>query len=113
MYLEHIAGKFPPWLAPEQARILSITDRGAEYAKALRARLMAKGLRVDVDERNEKLGFKVREAQLHQVPFALVLGDKEVEQKGVTVRARGGKDLGFVAEDALLEFLVKECAVPL
>jgi len=113
VYLEHIAGKFPPWLAPEQARILSITDRGAEYAKALRARLMAKGLRVDVDERNEKLGFKVREAQLHQVPFALVLGDKEVEQKGVTVRARGGKDLGFVAEDALVDFLVKECAIPL
>lgn len=112
VYLEHIAGKFPAWLAPEQARILSITDNSATYADALQKRLAGLGLRVSADTRQEKLGFKVREAQVEQVPFALVMGDKEAEQKGVTVRLRGGKDLGFMAEEALVEWLRKECASP-
>ncbi|MBI5494739.1 MAG: threonine--tRNA ligase [Deltaproteobacteria bacterium] len=112
VYLEHIGGKFPAWLAPEQARILPITDEAMSYANELRARLLARGLRVDLDARQEKLGFKVREAQLMQVPFALVIGNKEVADKGVTVRQRGGKDLGFMAEDALTAFIVKECTMP-
>jgi threonyl-tRNA synthetase len=112
VYLEHVAGKFPAWLAPLQARILPITDRANTYAEALSARLLKDGHRVEVDRRSEKLGFKVREAQVQQVPFALVLGDREVEQHGATVRQRGGKDLGFMGERELLEFLQRQCAMP-
>ena len=112
VYLEHIGGKFPPWLAPEQMRLLSITDRASSYGEHLLARLKARGMRAELDARQEKLGFKIREAQLAQVPFSLVMGDKEVEQQGATVRARGGKDLGFVKEDDLVEMMHRECAMP-
>ncbi|MEW5849689.1 MAG: threonine--tRNA ligase [Myxococcota bacterium] len=112
VYLEHIAGKFPTWLAPVQARILPITERAMDYAKEMKLALQQAGLRVEVDERNEKLGFKIREAQLMQIPYALVVGDKEVTEKGATVRQRGGKDLGFMANDALTAFLLKEGQLP-
>jgi threonyl-tRNA synthetase len=112
VYLEHIAGKFPAWLAPEQVRVLPITERAAACAEALHLKLKALGFRATLDARNEKLGFKIREAQLMQVPFSLVIGDKEVETLGVTVRQRGGKDLGFMDEAAVLAFLAKETALP-
>src|SRR5512147_450746 len=94
MLIEHYAGAFPAWLAPVQAKVLSITDSQLEYAKGVRERLLAAGIRVELDARSEKIGFKIREASLEKVPYILVVGDKEVQQNAVAVRARGGKDLG-------------------
>ena len=79
---EHYAGAFPTWLAPVQARLLNVTDDQAEYVKEVKARLNALGIRVETDLRNEKLGFKVREAQLAKIPYILVVGDKEVADRG-------------------------------
>lgn len=102
--IEHYAGALPTWLAPEQARLLTVTDDAAEAAKRLRAELLALGVRAGEDTRNEKLGFKVREAQLAKVPYMLVVGEKEVQAGGVSVRLRSGENLGLksVAEVAAL-----------
>lgn len=89
---EHYAGAFPTWLAPVQARILNVTDAQLDYAKKARERLAALGVRVEVDTRNEKLGFKVREAQLAKIPYILVVGDREVQDEGVNVRLRSGEN---------------------
>ena len=98
---EHYAGAFPTWLAPVQARILNVTDAQLDYAKKARERLAALGVRVEVDTRNEKLGFKVREAQLAKIPYILVVGDREVQDEGVNVRLRSGENAGFhTVEDA-------------
>jgi threonyl-tRNA synthetase len=91
---EHYAGAFPTWLAPEQARILTVTDAQHDFAVEARKFLKARGIRVEADLRNEKLGYKVREAQLEKVPYILVVGDKEVESGGVNVRLRG-ENLGL------------------
>jgi threonyl-tRNA synthetase len=94
MLIEHYAGAFPVWLAPVQAKVMTITDRQVEYAKAVRDKLLAAGIRAELDTRSEKIGFKIREATLEKAPYILVVGDKEVQQNAVAVRARGGKDLG-------------------
>ncbi|MBW1708594.1 MAG: threonine--tRNA ligase [Deltaproteobacteria bacterium] len=94
--IEHYAGAFPVWLAPVQAVILTVTDRGDEYAREVYAKLKNEGLRVELDLRNEKLGLKIREAQLMKVPYMLVIGDREVEQGGISPRTRTGKDLKFM-----------------
>lgn len=91
---EHFAGAFPTWLAPVQVKILPITERSADYARKLAAELFEEGIRVEVDERSEKIGFKIREAQLEKVPYMLVVGDKEVENNNVAVRKRGEGDKG-------------------
>ncbi len=96
MLIEHYAGAFPVWLAPVQAKVISITDKQFDYAKSVRDRLLAAGIRTELDARSEKIGFKIREAALEKVPYVLVAGDKEVEQNGVAVRERGGKDLGVM-----------------
>jgi threonyl-tRNA synthetase len=96
MLIEHYAGAFPVWLAPVQAKVMSITDRQFEYAKGVREKLLAAGIRTELDTRSEKIGFKIREASLEKVPYILVVGEKEVEQNVVAVRARGGKDLGVM-----------------
>ena len=106
--IEKYAGALPLWLAPEQARIMTITDRADEAAVALRDRLAAAGLRVETDLRNEKIGFKIREAQMEKIPYMLVLGDKEVEDGVVAVRARKGGDLGVMSVDALLARMREE-----
>ena len=106
--IEKYAGALPLWLAPEQARIMTITDRADEAAVALRDKLTAAGLRVETDLRNEKIGFKIREAQMEKIPYMLVLGDKEVENGVVAVRARNGGDLGVMSVDALLERMREE-----
>jgi threonyl-tRNA synthetase len=85
---EHFAGAFPTWLSPVQVKILPITDRTHVYAKAVSAKLEALGIRTEVDLRNEKLGFKIREAQMEKVPYKLVVGDKEAEEGTVAVRTR-------------------------
>ena len=92
--IEHYAGAFPLWLAPVQAILLPIADRHAEYAASVRDRLVAAGLRVELDARQEKIGYKIREAQLQKIPYMLVVGDKEVAEGTVSVRARTGGDQG-------------------
>ncbi|MFZ5823249.1 MAG: threonine--tRNA ligase [Bacillota bacterium] len=91
---EHFAGVFPVWLAPVQARVLPITDRHHGYAAQVVEQLKAAGLRVELDPRNEKIGYKIREAEMQKVPFILVVGDKEADAGAVAVRRRGQKDLG-------------------
>ncbi len=88
---EHFAGAFPTWLAPVQVKVLPITDRAAEYADQVAAKLDALGYRVETDHRSEKIGFKIRQAQLEKVPYMLVVGDKEAETGDVAVRNRHGE----------------------
>jgi len=92
--IEHYTGAFPLWLAPVQAVVLPISDRHLDYGLTVRERLRAGGLRVDLDERQEKIGYKIREAQLQKIPYMLVVGDKEVADGTVSVRSRSGGDLG-------------------
>ena len=106
--IEHYAGAFPLWLAPVQARVLPITDRSAEYARSVAAKLEAAGIRVETDLRNEKIGYKIREAQNMKVPYMLIVGDKEAEAGNVAVRARAAGDLGVMDTDAILEKMLEE-----
>ena len=101
--IEHCAGAFPMWLAPEQVRILPITERTVAYGGEIAARLGQAGLRVEVDSRNEKIGAKIRAAQLDKIPFMLVIGDREQENGTVAVRSRREGDLGAESIDAFLE----------
>ncbi len=109
---EHYAGAFPTWLAPEQARILTITDDHISYAREVQSYLQSQGIRVELDTRSEKLGYKVRQAQLEKVPYMLVIGDKEMEDAGVNVRPRIGDNLGFYSKEAFAEFILAECIEP-
>jgi threonyl-tRNA synthetase len=102
LLIEHYAGAFPLWLAPVQVTVLPIADRHLPYAASVRDRLAAAGLRVEVDERYEKIGYKIREAQLQKIPYMLVVGDKEAAEGTVSVRARAGGDQG---SSGLEEFL--------
>ena len=104
---EHFAGAFPLWLAPEQARILTITDRADEAALALRDKLFDAGIRVETDLRNEKINLKIREAQVQKIPYMLVLGDKEAESGMVAVRSRKGTQ-EVMSTDALLAKMLEE-----
>jgi threonyl-tRNA synthetase len=107
MLIEHYAGAFPVWLAPVQAKVLSISDRQLDYARGVRDRLIAEGIRAELDTRSEKIGFKIREAAMEKVPYILVAGDKEVEQNMVAVRERGGKDLGAMPLEDFLKGITK------
>jgi threonyl-tRNA synthetase len=113
LLIEHYAGAWPLWLAPVQVVVLPISDRHLDYARLVRGQLAAAGLRVEVDERQEKIGFKIREAQLQKVPYMLVAGDREAAEHTVSVRSRSAGDLGartveaFVA-DALDEVRRKD-----
>ena len=105
---EHFAGAFPLWLSPVQVKVMPITDRTADYAKAVAEKLGAAGVRVETDLRNEKIGYKIREAQLHKLPYMLVVGDREAESGAVAVRTRGGEDLGAMPLDAFIERVTGE-----
>ncbi len=105
--IEHCGGAFPSWLAPEQVRVLPIADAQISYATGVAARLKVAGLRVHVDERAEKVGYKIREAQLDKVPFMLVVGAREVEHETVSVRPRSGETLGAMPVEAFMK-LVEE-----
>jgi threonyl-tRNA synthetase len=112
LLLEHYAGAFPLWLAPVQAAILPIADRHLPYAASVRDRLVAAGLRVEVDERYEKIGYKIREAQLQKIPYMLVVGDKEAGEGTVSVRSRtegdvGSRPVASFVESALAEVEAK------
>lgn len=109
--IEHYAGAFPTWLAPVQVKILPITDRHLDYCRQLAEEYKEHGIRVEVDERNEKVGYKIREAQLNKLPYMLIVGDKEVEEGTVSVRARSQGDIGAMAADRFLELIKEEIEV--
>jgi threonyl-tRNA synthetase len=109
---EHYAGAFPAWLSPVQARILTVSDRFDAWAKEVAARLTAEGFRVELDESSDKLGAKIRNAELAKVPFALVVGEKEVEARGVAPRRHGGGDLKTMPLDAFVALMKEEATPP-
>ena len=108
MITEHFAGAFPTWLSPVQVKVLPITDRAAAYADQVAAQLDQAGYRVEVDHRNEKIGKKIREAQLEKIPYMLVVGDRDMENGTVSVRTRKGEDLGAMSLDAFAQLLGEE-----
>ncbi len=110
--IEHFAGALPTWIMPEQVRILTITDAQNDFATKVQETLRANGIRAFADLRNEKLGFKVREAQLGKVPYILVAGDKEVEAQSVNVRLRNGDNLGLKNLTEVTEMIVADCEQP-
>jgi len=103
--IEEYAGKFPPWLAPKQVAIMNITDKQSGFVQKSAKILKSQGFRVNLDLRNEKIGFKIRQHTLQRVPYLLVVGDREVETETVSVRSRAGKDLGSMTIEAFSEFL--------
>jgi threonyl-tRNA synthetase len=107
---EHYAGAFPTWLAPVQARVLPISEKHAEYARAVHAQLRAARLRVELDDRNEKLGYRIRDAQLRKVPYMLVVGERERAQGTASLRHRTGEDAGPVPLERVLADLGREIA---
>jgi threonyl-tRNA synthetase len=108
--IENYAGKMPAWLSPVQAVVLNITDRSDDWCKKIAESLENQGFRVDLDLRNEKIGYKIRQHTLNRVPFMLVVGDREVEEGTVAVRTRDGEDLGSMQLAAFAERLEKEVA---
>ena len=106
--IEHYAGAFPLWLAPVQAMLIPIADRHLEHARRLASELEEAGLRVEVDERSERMQAKIRDAQLQKVPYMLVVGDKEVEAQAVAVRLRSGEDLGSMPLSSFLARVLDE-----
>lgn len=106
--IEHFAGAFPLWLAPEQVRILPISERHHEKAREIYQQLFNAGMRVEIDERSEKIGYKIREAKLQKIPYMLIIGDKEAESGTVSVRRRGEGDLGAVKTEAFLATALAE-----
>jgi threonyl-tRNA synthetase len=108
--IEEFAGSFPAWLAPVQAVLMNITDRQAAYAQELAESLTKQGLRVELDLRNEKIGYKIREQTLQRIPYLLIVGDREVEQRSIAVRTREGKDLGSMEPSVFAQRLAAEIA---
>ena len=107
---EHFAGAFPTWLAPVQARVLPISEKHIDYARTVHERLRAHRVRAELDDRNEKLGYRIRDAQLRKVPYMLVVGGREAENSTVSLRPRTGEDLGAQPLDAVLAGLASEIA---
>ena len=106
--LEETKGNLPTWLSPIQVKILTIADRHIDYAKKIVTELMSKNIRVELDERSEKIGYKIREAQMQKIPYMLVVGDKEVETNTVGVRKRGEGDIGATAVSKFIEKIEEE-----
>lgn len=108
--VEHYAGAFPTWLAPIQAKVLCITDRQRDYAEQVAKSLVSSGLRVEADLRNEKVGFKIREAEKAKIPYMLIVGDNEMEAQTVSVRGRGGSKAGTISLDDAQTLIHKDIA---
>ena len=108
MLIEKYAGAFPAWIAPVQVKVISLTDRTAEDVIALTEKLSEYGFRAESDTRSEKVGYKIREAQLQKIPYMLIIGDKEKENGTVSVRHRQDGDLGAMTVDAFIEKLAKD-----
>ena len=107
--IEHYAGAFPTWLSPVQATVLTVTDRNIPFGEKVLKELLEAGIRVDSDFRNEKLGLKVREAQVKKIPYMLIIGDKECDNKGVTPRKRNGQNLSLMGTDVFMDLITEEC----
>ena len=107
---EHFAGAFPLWLTPVQVKVLPVTERAHEYANQIAAKLGEAGIRAESDLRSEKLGYKIREAQMQKIPYMLVVGDRDIENGTVSVRTRKGDDLGAMTPDAFLSKCLTEIA---
>ena len=108
--VEHYAGAFPLWLSPVQIRVMTIAERHNEYARKLVDSLKKEGFRVEPDFRTEKIGYKIREAEMMKVPYVFVVGDKEMETGQIAVRMRGRQDLGVQAVNAMIERIKREIA---
>ncbi len=108
LLIEHYAGDFPLWLAPVQAVILPITDAQMEYAETVVAKLTDAGLRVELDTRNEKIGYKIREHEMKKVPYMLVVGEKEKAADSVSVRQHKHGDLGVMSVNDVMHKLLQE-----
>ena len=108
--IEHHAGAFPLWLSPVQAVLVTVTDKHIPFGEDVRRRLLAAGIRVEGDFRNEKLGYKIREAQMQKTPFMLVIGDREVASGQVSPRQRDGQNLGSIGVDAFIDLVRERCA---
>ena len=106
--IEHFAGKFPVWLAPVQVKVLPITDRTKDYADSVCEKLRASGLRVEMDGRNEKIGYKIREAKLEKVPYIIVVGDAEERDGTVNVNKRGVEEKTTMGADEFVEMVAKQ-----
>jgi threonyl-tRNA synthetase len=107
--IEHYAGAFPVWLAPVQAAILTVTDRNIAHGERVLSSLKEAGIRAEADFRNEKLGLKIREAQLQKIPYMLIVGDRESEMEGITPRLRSGENLPFMKPTELIERINEDC----
>jgi threonyl-tRNA synthetase len=110
---EHFAGAFPTWLAPVQARVLPVSEKFMDYARTVHLKLRADRVRAELDDRNEKLGYKIRDAQVRKIPYMLVVGGREAEQGTVSLRHRSGEDLGAVPVDRVVSDLGAEIAARL
>ncbi len=108
--IEHYGGAFPVWLAPVQVRVIPVADRHLDYARKLEAELRSRGVRVDVDNRSERINFKIRQAQLDKVPYMLVVGDKEISDNTVSVRRRSGEQMPAQPLSSFLESLIADIA---
>ena len=108
--IEHFAGKFPVWLSPVQVKVLTITDRTKKYAESVCDMLKERGIRAELDARNEKIGYKIRESKLEKVPYVLVVGDKEAEDGTVNVNKRGVEEKTTVRAEDFAELVVREDA---
>ncbi len=106
--VEHYGGSFPTWLSPVQARVMNITERQSEYACQVTERLQKEGIRAEAELRNEKIGRKIREAQLQKIPYMLIVGDKEKDQDSVAVRKRNGEDFGAVKVEEFISNILEE-----
>ena len=106
--IEHYAGAFPTWLAPEQVRILTVSEKSLEHGLVVQKELETRGLRVHLDNRDDKIGFKIREHTMKRVPYMLVCGNKEMEEGAVAVRTRWGEDLGKIKVDDFLAQFTEE-----
>ncbi len=107
--IEHYAGAFPTWLAPVQVAVLTVTDRNIPFGEKVAETLLLAGIRVDSDFRNEKLGLKVREAQVKKIPYMLIIGDKECDNNGVTPRKRNGQNLSLMGTNEFIDLITEEC----
>ena len=107
--IEHFAGNFPLWISPVQAKVLNVTDNQAAYVEQVCEELRLAGIRVQADLRNEKLGFKIREAQMEKVPYMLVIGDQEMAAGTVAPRHRSGESLKAMTPAEFIDFIQTEC----
>ena len=108
LLIEKYAGAFPTWLAPTQVQIIPVSEKHFDYACELKNKLTEAGIRVEADMRNEKLGYKIREAQMEKIPYMLIIGDKETEEKTVSVRSRKNGDLGTKSQEEFIEYIIEE-----